>query len=211
MKRMLPIIIGLISLSLIGIVIIQILYLQNMLLLREDQVRQKVLQVTTAVGEELAQYKGSPNTPNKIIPGFGDDFSFELSKPFNVGHRFTAQEIYEKIKLAFAANEMENVPFEFGLLAYNRGAVAIERQSNNFAEWHEDTVNHYSYAVTLVPPSGSAAENLASDEVLIVVVPQIKNIVTRSLLPQMLFSILLMVVISTAFYLTAAPLMLISK
>lgn len=202
MKRMLPIIIGLISLSLIGIVIIQILYLQNMLLLREDQVRQKVLQVTTAVGEELAQYKGSPNTPNKIIPGFGDDFSFELSKPFNVGHRFTAQEIYEKIKLAFAANEMENVPFEFGLLAYNRGAVAIERQSNNFAEWHEDTVNHYSYAVTLVPPSGSAAENLASDEVLIVVVPQIKNIVTRSLLPQMLFSILLMVVISTAFYLT---------
>ena len=55
---MLPIIIGLISLSLIGIVIIQILYLQNMLLLREDQVRQKVLQVTTAVGEELAEYKG---------------------------------------------------------------------------------------------------------------------------------------------------------
>lgn len=205
MKRMLPIIIALISLSLIGIVIIQILYLQNMLLLREDQVRQKVYEVTKSVGEELAQYKGTPSAPNKVIPGFGDDFSFELSKPYNVGHRFTAQEIYEKIKLAFAAQEMENIPFEFGLATFNRGVVGyMERQSNNFAEWHEDTINHYSNAYALIPPSGSAAENLASDEVLIVVVPQIKNIVTKSLLPQMVFSILLMIVISTAFYLTVS-------
>jgi two-component system phosphate regulon sensor histidine kinase PhoR len=54
----------------------------------------------------------------------------------------------------------------------------------------------------LIPPSGSAAENLASDEVLIVVVPKIENIVTKSLVPQMIFSILLMVVIITAFFLT---------
>src|SRR5215203_2487879 len=203
MKRMLPIIIGLISLSLIGIVIIQILYLQNMILLRQDQIRQKILQVTTSVGEELAQYKGTPNTPNKVIPGFGDDFSFELAKPYNVGHRFTAREIYEKIKLAFASQELENVPFEFGLATLHRGVpVSMERQSNNFATWHEDTVNHFSYAVPLIPPSGSAAENLASDEVLIVVVPQIKNIVTKSLLPQMIFSIVLMIVIITAFALT---------
>ena len=96
MKRMLPIIIGLISLSLIGILIIQIAYLKNMIALRKDQVRQKVEQVTKNVGDELAQYKGSPASPNKMIPGFGDDFSFELSKPYNIGHRFTAQEIFEK-------------------------------------------------------------------------------------------------------------------
>lgn len=203
MKRMLPIIIGLISLSLLGILFIQISYLQNVTLLRKDQVKQKVLQVTKSVGEELAQYKGTPAAPNKVIPGLGDDFSFELSKPYNIGHRFTAQEIYEKIKLAFAAQEMENIPFEFGLATYNRGVVGyMERQSNNFVEWYEDTINHYANVVALIPPSGSAAENLASDEVLIVVVPKIENIVTKSLLPQMIFSILLMVVIITAFYLT---------
>src|SRR5688572_13686493 len=113
MKRMLPIIIGLISLSLLGILFIQISYLQNVILLRKDQVKQKVLQVTTKVGEELAQYKGTPATSNKVITGFGDDFSFELAKPYNVGHRFTAQEIYEKIKLAFASQDMEKIPFEF--------------------------------------------------------------------------------------------------
>jgi two-component system phosphate regulon sensor histidine kinase PhoR len=203
MKRMLPIIIGLISLSLIGIVISQIQYLQSMLLSRKDQVRQKVLQITTSVGEELAQYKATPATPNKIIPGFGDDFSFELARPYNVGHRFTAKEIYEKIKVAFASHELEDVQFQFGLAALSRGGLGyMERQSNDFEEWYEDTITHFSYTVPLIPPSGSAAENLASDEVLIVVVPQIKNIVTKILLPQMIFSILLMVVIITAFYLT---------
>jgi two-component system, OmpR family, phosphate regulon sensor histidine kinase PhoR len=200
---MLPIIIGLISLSLIGIVIIQILYLQNVLLLRQDQVRQKIMHVTTSVGEELSQYKGLPSAPSKIIRGFGDDFSFELARPYNVGHRFTAQEIYEKIRLAFASQDMENISFEFGLATYNRGMVAhMERQSNNFVQWWEDTINHFSNLVPLIPPSGSAAENLANDEVLIVVVPKIQNIATKELLPQMIFSILLMVVISTAFYLT---------
>jgi two-component system phosphate regulon sensor histidine kinase PhoR len=61
MKRMLPIIIGLISLSLLGILFIQISYLQNVTLLRKDQVKQKVLQVTRGVGEELAQFKGTPD------------------------------------------------------------------------------------------------------------------------------------------------------
>jgi two-component system phosphate regulon sensor histidine kinase PhoR len=179
-----------------------------MLLLREDQVGQKVQDITRMIGEELAQYKGTPSSPNKVLPGFGDDFSLELAKPYNVGHRFTAQELYEKIKLAFASQNMENIPFEFGLATFNSGAVGyMERQSNNFAEWYEDTINHKSYSFPLSPPSGSAAENLAYDEILIVVVPNIKNIVTKSLLPRMVFSILLVVIVIAAFYLTVSTML----
>src|SRR6188768_138433 len=156
MKRMLPIIIGLISLSLLGILFIQISYLKNVTLLRKDQVRQKIIQVTNNVGEELSLYKGTPATPNKVIPGFGDDFRFELTKPYNVGHRFTAQEIYEKINVAFATQGMENIQFEFGLITNNRGIERMERQSSNFVEWYEDTLNHYNSLVPLIPPSGSA-------------------------------------------------------
>ena len=204
MKRMLPIIIGLISLSLLGILLIQISYRKNVTLLRKDQVRQKIIQVTNNVGEELSLYKGTPATPNKVIPGFGDDFRFELTKPYNVGHRFTAQEIYEKIKVAFATQGMENIQFEFGLITNNRGIERMERQSSNFVEWYEDTLNHYNSLVPLIPPSGSAAENFSSDEILIVVVPKIEKIVTKDLLPQMIFSIVLLLVIITAFYLTVS-------
>lgn len=174
-----------------------------MLALREDQVKQKVIDVAKMVGEELAQYKGTPTIPNKILPGFGDDFSFELTKPYSVGQRFTAQEIYEKIKRAFEAQQMESIPFEFGLATLNSGAIVyIERQSSNFASWYEDSANHFSWVYPLIAPSGSAAENLSLDEMLIVVVPSIKNIVAKSLLPRMIGSILLMVIIITAFYLT---------
>ena len=202
MKKVFPIIIGLISLSLVGIVIIQISWLKNMLVLREDQVRQKVIDVAKKVGEELAQYKGTPSAPSKIFPGFGDDFSFELSKPYSVGHRFTAQEIYEKVRMAFEAQEMEAIPFQFGLATLSSGTLAyFERQSSDFAEWYDDSANHFSYHYPLIAPSGSAAENLSVDEMLIVVVPTIKNIVAKSLLPQMMGSILLMIIIITAFYL----------
>ena len=171
-------------------------------LLRQEQLREKVIQVATNVGEELSQYKGSPAAPNKMIPGFGDDFSFELAKPYNVGHRFTAQEIYDKIKLAFATHDL-NLNFEFGLATVSRGVTEyMERQSSNFQAWYEDTVNHFRYLVPLIPPSGSAAENLASDEVLIVVVPLIKDIATKKLLPQLIYSIILMIVIITAFFLS---------
>lgn len=203
-KRKFPIIIGLITLSLIGIIVIQISWLQNMLLLREDQVKQKVIDVTKIVGEELAQYKGTPSIPNhKLFPGYGDDFGLEMARPYNVGHRFTTQEIYDKIKLAFDAQNLKEVPFEFGLAMLNSNVIGyMERQSGRFAAWYEDSANYSSYHYPLIAPSGSAAENLSVNEMLIVVVPNIKNIVAKSLLPRMIFSILLMAVIIAAFYLT---------
>jgi two-component system phosphate regulon sensor histidine kinase PhoR len=45
-------------------------------------------------------------------------------------------------------------------------------------------------------------ESLSYDEALIVVVPSIKNLVTKDLVPRMVFSILLVAVVLAAFYLT---------
>ena len=49
MKKIFPVIIGLITLSLIGIIYIQISWLNNMVLLREDQLRDKIGNVTKNV------------------------------------------------------------------------------------------------------------------------------------------------------------------
>jgi two-component system phosphate regulon sensor histidine kinase PhoR len=98
---------------------------------------------------------------------------------------------------------MENVSFEFGLATLSSGTIGyLERQTPNFSEWYDDSAHHFAYHYPLIAPSGSAAENLSVDEMLIVVVPSIKNIVARSLLPQMIFAILLIVIIITAFTLT---------
>ena len=187
-----------------GIIAIQISWLNNMVLLREDQVKQKVREVTKIVGDELAQYKGAYTTsPNKAFPRLNDDFSFELSKPYSVGQRFTTQELEEKIRAAFASQNMEDVPFEFGLATFSSGVVGyMERQSTNFAQWYEDTASHYPFIYPLIPLSGTAAENLSTDEVLIVVVPDIKNIVVKSLQPRFAIAVFFTLIIFAAFFLT---------
>lgn len=174
-----------------------------MLLLREDQVLQKVEDATKIVGEELAQYKGSyPAISNKKFPGFGDAFSLELTRPYSVGQRFTTAELYEKIKLAFASQHMEKIPFEFGLATLYNGVLQIERQSENFEAWYEDSAHHFPKFYPLSPPSGSAAENLSPDEVLIIVVPNVRNIVYKSLRPNVGLAILFSLIIFAAFFLT---------
>ena len=203
-KRIFPIIIILISLSLIGIIYIQISWLNNMLLLRKDQVEQKVADITKRVAEELAQYKGpSQGSGLKPFPEIQNDFILDAPRSYNVGQRFTAQELYQKIKAAFDAEHIQNIPFEFALVTLKSDVIGqVERQSNNFAEWYQDSMHYYPKVCPLVPPSGSAAENLSADEYVIIVVPNVTDIVYRSMRPRFVIAILFTLVIITAFYLT---------
>jgi two-component system phosphate regulon sensor histidine kinase PhoR len=83
----------------------------------------------------------------------------------------------------------------------------MERQSTNFLSWYEDTTNHLVYTHFLIPPSGSASENLTSDEMLIVVVPDIGNIVFKDMRPRIAVAILFTLVIILAFYLAVATML----
>jgi two-component system phosphate regulon sensor histidine kinase PhoR len=80
----------------------------------------------------------------------------------------------------------------------------VERQSQNFQEWYADTTNHLSYINYIAPLSGSATENLTSDEVLIIVVPQIKSLVFKDMTSRILVAILFTLGIVSAFYLTVS-------
>ncbi len=177
-----------------------------MLLVKEEQVKDKLEKVTTSVGEELAQVKGFySSTPNRSYQGIQpDDFSFDYYRPVTVGQRFSAAEITEKLKKAFSNVKLDKTKFEFALATLNpRGMLGyVERQSTNFAKAYEDTVHNYSKVYALMPPSGSAAENLAPDEILIVVVRDIKDIVLQSLGWHIIVAILFSLIIISAFYLT---------
>ena len=202
-KRIFPIILVLITLSLLGIIYIQISWLNNMVLLRKDQVEQKIIDIARQVGEDLAQYKGA-NTPSPMRP-FPDveGFSLESRKTYNVSQRFSTQELYEKVQAAFVSQNIENIPFEFALVTLKNDAIAqIERQSNNFQRWYEDTLNYFPKLAPIVPPSGSAAENLGANEWLVILVPNVTDIVYKSLRLPIFIAIIFTIVICAAFYLT---------
>ena len=120
-----------------------------------------------------------------------------------VGSRLTSQEIKEKIRFAFASHKLEKVPFEFGLMELSSGEMrSMQRESENFKEWFDDEANHLSYQYFLISPSGSATENLAADELLIVLVPDVSVIVFKDLSAYFISAILFTIVIITAFALT---------
>ena len=86
-----------------------------MVLLREEQIKERVIRATQTVGEELEQHKGSSYAAGgnkKIIP---DDFSIDLFKPYTVGQQFSVEEIKKKLQKAFLENNLKDVRFEFGI------------------------------------------------------------------------------------------------
>ncbi|MES2881029.1 MAG: HAMP domain-containing sensor histidine kinase [Bacteroidota bacterium] len=205
MKRIFPVILILVTFSLLGIIFIQLSWLNNMVALRKDQVEEKVLTITSHVAEELAQYKGLSSTTG-LRNSFPDneEFFFDKRSGFSISQRFTTRELYDKIHTAFAANKIENIPFEFALASFrNEGIIGqFERQSANFQSWYEDTLNYYPKLAPIIPPSGSAAENLAAEEWIVIVVPNVTDIVYKSLRLPIFIAILFTLVICTAFYLT---------
>ena len=202
-KRIFPIIILLVSISLIGIIYIQYSWLKSMLLVKQDQLEQRIEKVGRIISVDLSQYKGISHSPNKMSPIFNDDLTTDFFKPYLVGNRLTTQEIYSKIRVAYAANDLNDVPFEFALAVLNSGELGyLERQSPNFVEWYNDTINHKSFNYFLISPSGSATENLTSDEMLIIVVPKIKSLVYKDMTYLILTAILFTLIIVSAFYLT---------
>ena len=207
MKRTFTIITVLITISLLGIIFIQLSWLKNMILLKQEQIKGKVERAVIAVGEELSQYKGSylSNKLSSTSTIFPDDFATELLRPITIGRRFTAAELQDKIRKTFNSMELDNVKFEFMLATISprtNSIGKIELQSKNFVAEYEDSIHNFSRAFPLFAPSGSAAENLAADESLVVTAIDWKKAAIKELRLRIVTSILFTFIIITAFYLT---------
>ena len=203
MKRIFTIITVLITLSLIGIIFSQVSGIKNMMLLREDQIKQRVIDATDAVGDELSQHKGSyaAGLSKKKLP---DDFSLDIFRPYSVSQQFSVDEIRKKLQKAFLEKNLKDVPFEFGIASFDKNGIEnyLEIHSENFVAFNEDTVHNKRFIAPLTPPSGSPGENLSLDEIFIVVIPNIKNFVLQSLRWRIITSAAFTIIILAAFYLT---------
>lgn len=206
MRRIFTVITILITLSLVGIIFFQITWLQNMVLLRREQVEQKIENAAVAVGQELEQYKGGYLQPIKQGEKiFQDEFSLEFLRPPTIGKRFTTAEIYNKIRKAFDNEGLEKLQIEFAVATLNPRTQmmgAVERQTVNFGKAFDDSANNYSFVYPLITPSGSAAENLAMDETIMVVALDWKKFAFQSVRMNFAMAILFTIIIITAFYLT---------
>jgi two-component system, OmpR family, phosphate regulon sensor histidine kinase PhoR len=193
----------LISLSLIGLILIQVSWINNMVLLRQEQIKHSVEESTKMVGNELAQHKGgfSPGNTKKGL--LSDEFSLDIFKPITIGQRFDVEEVRKKFVKALQQNNLRNIQFEFGIASFDRmGNNVFEIVTPNFATAFDDTLNNFSFNWGLEAFSGTAGENLTVSEGLFVVIPNIKSLVLKDLRWRIATSVLFTIIILAAFYLT---------
>jgi two-component system, OmpR family, phosphate regulon sensor histidine kinase PhoR len=211
MKRILPVIIVLITASLIGIIFIQVSWIRTMLVVKEEQLSEHVIKAMDKVGEELMEQKFAlPNIKKQgFRPGFmmpSDQLMNELMKPSTIAKNFTSFEIEEKLRKAFNENNIKDTKFEFAVTS-SLTFFSYELKSKNFLNEVDDTVQNRRFVYLLQVPSGSDFESLVPEERMIVVVPNVKNIVLAQLRWMIIGAIFFTLILCTAFYVTLTALL----
>jgi two-component system phosphate regulon sensor histidine kinase PhoR len=202
-KKIFPIIIGLISLSLIGIIVIQLLWLKNMVLLKRETVKHRIEDGVILAGTVLSQHKANYNIDTKSFPGLvPGEFSLQYLRPNTIGQRLTTGQIEDVIRRAFNERGLDNIKFEFGVAILS--ASTMEKQSKNFVTIYNenDPKNYTAPSVPLNSPSGSDAESLAPNEVLTVIAVNYQAMVFESLWLPIVSAIIFTILIMASFYLT---------
>ncbi|HEY8688815.1 MAG TPA: HAMP domain-containing sensor histidine kinase [Chitinophagaceae bacterium] len=202
MKKIFPIITVLVFLSLIGLIFFQYLWIKQMHADKEHQFEEHLSIVTATAGMDLVDEKGNLSPfDNKKTNDLSPLNGFSLT----ITHKFSRDEIRNKIKNAFEIHDIKEVPFEFAVTPTSM--IGEQVQSDNFARLYQDTVNNMSIVYPLVSPSGSISEGVSPEELLVIIVPDLKNIVWRQMSWMVAGSVLFTILIFAAFFITLKALL----
>jgi two-component system phosphate regulon sensor histidine kinase PhoR len=201
-KRVFPVIIALITLSLLGIIFVQVNWIKTQAALKEDQLVMKLFDITQEVGEELVMQTGSKF--NQVLPLPGMKFpgdAYDIYRQYSVANRFTLFEVREKVNKSFLRHGLKDTKFEFAIASDNiYGHYPMK--TSRFMEMALDSVHNKKSFYPLTPIGGSLLESLAPEEVLIILVPNFKSYIFQSLGWLIAGSVLFTIIIITAFFLT---------
>ena len=200
MKRTFPLIFILIALSIIGILFIQITWLQGLMILTKNQLNDKVNQTIVNVSNQVSK---------KIKSGI----SFRLPKRDQgindeKGHNAAIPKIYNDkefnnlIKESLSNNGLKDLHFEFAVTDKS-GDISIS--SSKFLDANADTTfNTIKVYVPVIPQD--QVESEGPFENIIIVAPNIRMYILRSLLWVIIGAILFVFIVIAAFFITVRSL-----
>ncbi len=133
-------------------------------------------------------------------------------KPLTISQMFTEEDINEKIRKAFINRGLKDSRFEFSIssdfgISSKLSFQPPEIRSKGFIKEVEDTEHNFSTVYLLQPPGNTDLSSMTPDEVLVVVIPDFKNIVLREMKLMIGGAIFFTLVIIAAFYVTVNALL----
>lgn len=215
LRKVFPVIIVLISLSLIGTIYVQYNWLQTMLIDKQEEFKYKMTRGMDDVGKVLMDQKGTlPSLKNyRTKPNFNwpsEQFQMELMKPPTIAQKFTEFEVEERLRKAFDNQGLHNLKFEFAITS-NLNLLSFELKSKGYLKAEEDidttTGNNLMFIYIFQPPSGSDLENLVPEEIMSVIVPNVKKIILQQMKWMIVGAVFFTIMIIAAFYVTVTALL----
>ena len=207
MKRTFPIIIVLISLSLLGLLVLQASWLNNLIEVRKEQLNNKLSANGLVVARDLFNkvYSGQTIRPRKMRMGeFNSDFHLHVIKPLTIGEKFSVDEVSTKLKKEFLTDEWHHLKFEFAIYS---PTLEIEMLSNGFENANFDTAHTKQYIIPILPDEAVTIDDQASYEQLVVLIPNYTKQVWASLQWLIVGAGIFMIIIIAAFYVTVRSLL----
>ena len=204
MKKTFPIIFTLIGLSILGILFIQITWLQGLLILSKSQLSDKLNQSGVMVSNEITKKMNSGlsfHLPKKAI-GLNDDFHLHNFDETTIADLYSFSEVNQKIKIALEKYGLGDVKFEFAV-ADKKGN--IEFKSKKFEDVFTDEVNTLQSRVSVIPQD--IIEPSGPFESIIIVMPNVRFYLLQSLQWVIVGVVLFILVVLAAFFITIRSLM----
>ena len=205
MKKTFPVIVLLIALSIIGIIIIQVQWFSNLLVVRGENFLYKVDKASIAVTEDLSRQTNSGRIMRLqrrqnmgLIP---DNLPYSITKPLSIADRFSEREIGDKLRDAMDKEDLKDLRFEFAITANANDYTTMELQSKNFLQESMDTAHFRRRFIPITPETGTDLEGLMEYEHLIIIVPDFKTQVWQSITWIIVGAAIFNLIIIAAFYL----------
>ena len=210
MKKLFPWIFVLITLSLAGIIFIQVNWIRNAISMRKDQYNQRMLDVLGAVRDDIVNDKhpdksgggissrsGYNNTMGSLFPGFPPQETIPVPFRYNVGE--IRQIIDQNLRV-----QGFDIPFQFAVISKGPLYSAYELRTSEFPEWFADSMHHKQFITYLVPNRTTLSSLInVNQELLYIIVPADSYVyILRSMKWIISGSVIFTLIIITAFALT---------
>jgi two-component system phosphate regulon sensor histidine kinase PhoR len=213
MKKVFPVIVVLITLSLLGIIVMQVSWLSNLLFVQRETLLNKIERAGFNVAQDLSKqaYTGRFLKQQRQLGSLRlpDNFVFSITPP-TLSLRYSTYEIEGKLVKAFHEQGLHKLRFEFALTS-DANDFYPEMKSRNFVEESLDTVHNKMIIMPITPNTGNDMENFSAYEHLFIVIPDFNTQVWQSLTWMVVASGIFTLIIIAAFYLTVRTMLVQRK
>ena len=205
MKKTFPVIIVLITLSIIGILFIQITWLQGLFLLQRNQLSEKINQTGLLVVTDIGKKMNSGlsfRLPKRGRLSLENEYHLHKFEESTIADMYDYKELNQKIKSAFDKFEISDLHFEFAVA--DKKSI-LELRSNNFDDSFTEDLNSLQVRVPVMPQD--VIEPVGPFESLIIVIPDVRLYLLNSLKWIIFGAILFIIVVLAAFFITIRSLL----